>query len=149
MQINSFSDYSLRILIYLALANDRLVSSREIADRYDISFDHVAKAAQLLSREKFVDAVRGRSGGMRLAREPKDISIGEVLRLTEAGTALVECMRDEPSKCVLAPCCALAPILSDAAEAFYHHLDEKTLADALPKRLQFDEIYKASGETVS
>jgi len=133
MQIQAFSDFTLRILMYLAVAGDRLVTSREIAETYDLSFDHIAKASQLLAREKYVHAVRGRGGGMRLAKDPCDISIGEILRLTEAGSGLVECMRAGPTRCLIAPVCGLAPILADANEAFFASLDDRTLADALPK----------------
>jgi len=136
MQINAFSDYALRVLMYLAVAGERLVTTREISKTYDLSFDHVAKAAQLLTRENFVESVRGRNGGMRLARDPTDISIGAVLRLTEAGTGLVECMRPGPTHCILASVCGLAPILDDATEAFFATLDERTLADALPRPRQ-------------
>ena len=134
MQMNAFSDYTLRILVYLALEEGRLVTSREIAEAYDLSFDHIAKAAQLLAREGYVRAVRGRRGGMALAKTPAEISIGEVLRVTEAGSGLVECMRPGPVKCVIAPACGLAPLLADANEAFFKSLDKKTLADALPRR---------------
>ncbi len=133
MQINAFSDYALRILIYLALTKERLVTSREIAEAYDLSFDHIAKAAQFLAREEYVHSLRGRGGGMQLARAPKEISIGEIFRLTEAGTGLVECMRPGPVQCVIAPACGLAPILADACEAFYQSLDRKTLADVVPR----------------
>ncbi len=132
MQINAFSDYTLRILMYLALTGDRLVSSREIAETYGLSFDHIAKAGQLLSREGYVEAVRGRGGGMRLATDPSEISIGAVLRVTEAGTGLVECMRPGETQCILARCCGLAPILSDAGEQFYRALDGRMLSEALP-----------------
>jgi len=134
MQISSFSDYTLRILMYLALSDDRLVTSKEIADKYDLSFDHIAKAAQLLSREGYVSAVRGRTGGMRLAKKPSEISIGHVLRLTESGSALVECMRSEGSECLLAPVCGLAPILATANEDFFRSLDKRMLSDALPRK---------------
>ncbi|MGI9502246.1 MAG: RrF2 family transcriptional regulator [Geminicoccaceae bacterium] len=132
MQISSFSDYTLRILLYLAVAGDRQVTSRQIAERYNLSFDHIAKAAQLLTREGYVIAARGRGGGLRLARSPDEISIGAILRVTEAGSGLVECMRPGPTSCIIAKVCGLAPILAEANEAFYRSLDAKTLADALP-----------------
>jgi len=134
MQMNAFSDYTLRILIYLALEEGRLVTSREIAKAYNLSFDHIAKAAQFLARKGYVRAVRGRSGGVALAMKPEEISIGEVLRATEAGSGLVECMRPGPVKCVIAQACGLAPLLAGANEAFFQSLDKKTLADALPGR---------------
>jgi len=134
MQINAFSDYTLRILMYLALSGERMVTSKEIAETYGLSFDHIAKAAQMLSREGYVEAVRGRGGGMRLAKKPTEISIGSVLRLTEAGSGLVECMRSGESDCLLAPVCGLAPILSTANEAFFQTLDARMLSDALPRK---------------
>ena len=132
MQISAFSDYTLRILLFLAVAGDRHATSREIAERYNLSFDHIAKAAQLLTREGYVTAARGRGGGLRLAKSPGEISIGKLLRTTEAGSGLVECMRPGPTKCIIAKVCGLAPILADANEAFYQSLDARTLADALP-----------------
>ncbi len=134
MQINAFSDYTLRILMYLALSDDRLVTSKEISETYGISFDHIAKAAQLLSREGYVDALRGRGGGMRLSKKPSEISIGSILRLTEAGTGLVECMRSGTTDCLLAPVCGLAPILATANEEFFRTLDKRMLSDALPRK---------------
>ena len=143
MQMSSFSDYALRILLYLLVAGDRQVTSREIAERYGISFDHIAKAAQLLSREGYIASTRGRGGGLRLAKAPKDISIGAVLRITEAGSGLVECMRPGPTRCVIAKICGLAPILADANEAFYQSLDKKTLADASPDVKALADTFRA------
>ncbi len=144
MQISSFSDYTLRILLYLAVAGDRQVTSREIAERYNLSFDHIAKAAQLLTREGYVVAARGRGGGLRLAKTPGEISIGAILRATEAGSGLVECMRPGPTKCIIAKVCGLAPILADANEAFYRSLDARTLADALPDFKALAETFDAN-----
>ncbi|MBU2581995.1 MAG: Rrf2 family transcriptional regulator [Alphaproteobacteria bacterium] len=152
MQISSFSDLTLRILICLGMQSGRSVSTREIADALDLSFDHLAKAAQLLSRHGFVIASRGRGGGMRLARDPIEISIGKVVRLTEAGSGLVECLRPGPVQCKLNPVCCLKGILSDANEAFFASLDNKTLADALPnpkmfrRHLDFEPPPKAQPE---
>jgi len=137
MQISSFSDLTLRILICLGMQRDQNVSTREIASALNLSFDHLAKAAQLLSRHGFVSTSRGRGGGMRLAKDPSEISIGEVLRLTEAGSGLVECLRSGPIQCKLNPICGLKSILSDANEAFFVALYDKTLADALPNPKSF------------
>jgi len=139
MQINSFSDYSLRILMFLAVAGEKRVTAREIAGAYGLSFDHVSKAAQLLTRNGYVEATRGRGGGMRLAKKPEHISLGAILRLTEAGTGLVECMRPGPTSCILAMQCGLKVHLREASEAFFSTLDERTLADALPKPKQLQK----------
>lgn len=144
MQISSFSDYTLRILLYLAVAGDRQVTSREIAERYKLSFDHISKAAQLLTREGYVTAARGRGGGLRLAKSPGEISIGKLLRATEAGSGLVECMRPGPTKCIIAKVCGLAPILAEANEAFYQSVDAKTLADALPDYKALGDVFAAN-----
>lgn len=135
MQLSSFSDFTLRILIYLAMEKDRSISTREIAERFDLSFDHLAKAAQFLSREGYVTASRGRGGGIRLARDPAQISVGEILRRTEAATGVVECLRSDPLRppqCKLAGVCGLTSIFADANEAFFSALDKRTLADSLP-----------------
>lgn len=84
--------------------------------------------------------MRGRGGGMRLAKDPTRITIGEVLRKSEAGSGLVECMRGEPVHCVLAPVCGLNPIFAEANEAFFSALDKRTLADALPRRAAVKQI---------
>jgi len=148
MQISAFSDFALRILLYLAVAGDRQVTAREIAERYGLSFDHLAKAAGWLVREGYVKATRGRGGGMRLAKPPSEISIGTVLRMSEAGSGLVECMRPGPTRCIIAKVCGLAPILAEAHEAFYRTLDGRTLADALPDYQALVEIYAASEPNV-
>lgn len=134
MQITSFSDYTLRVLMFLAVSRDRTVTAREIAETYDLSFDHIAKVSQFLARHGYVTATRGRGGGMTLAQSPDEISIGAVLRLSESGSGLVECMREGDVHCILAGICGLTPILSEANEAFFISLDSKTLADALPNQ---------------
>ncbi|PKP70909.1 MAG: Rrf2 family transcriptional regulator [Alphaproteobacteria bacterium HGW-Alphaproteobacteria-5] len=131
MQITAFSDYALRVLTYLAVTGDRLVPTREIAERQGLSFDHLAKVTQFLSREGYVEASRGRNGGVRLAIPPAEISIGEVLRRSEAGSGVVECLQDGEVSCMLAGFCGLTPLLAGATEAFFAALDKRSIADAL------------------
>lgn len=132
MQITAFSDYALRVLIFLAVSGERVVSSREIAERHGLSIDHVAKVTRFLSREGYVIASRGRGGGIRLARPAAEISIGNVLRRSEAGGGVVECLRGGPVTCVLAPVCGLTPVFAEATEAFFAALDRRSLADTVP-----------------
>lgn len=132
MQITAFSDYALRVLIFLAVSGDRVVSSREIAERHELSIDHVAKVTQFLSREGYVRASRGRGGGLRLARPAAEISIGDVLRRSEAGSGVVECLRGGTVTCLLAPVCGLTPFFAEATEAFFAALDRRSLADTVP-----------------
>lgn len=133
MNITTFSDYALRVLVYLA-ATDEKPSADKIANAYGISFHHVAKAAQWLAREGYVISERGRNGGIRLARAPKDINIGEILEATELKTALVECMRADGGTCCITPSCGLALALAEAKAAFYGALRKFTLADVTTQK---------------
>jgi len=131
MQITKFSDYALRILIHLAVARDKRLSTREIAEMQGLSFNHLAKISQWLAAEGYVAATRGRGGGMRLAKAPAEISIGALLRKSERGSPLVECMRMDGGRCVLTPACGLLPVLSEAQEAFFQSLDGRSLEDVI------------------
>ena len=131
MQITKFSDFALRVLIHLAVSGEKRLSTREIAEQQGISFTHLAKVTQWLAAEGYVHASRGRNGGMTLATPPDAISIGAMLRKSEAGSALVECLRADGGCCALTPACGLLPLLSGAQEAFFAHLDSKTLEDVL------------------
>jgi Rrf2 family transcriptional regulator, nitric oxide-sensitive transcriptional repressor len=130
MKITAFSDCTLRILIFLAVNDEELVSAGEIAARYNISVHHVAKAAQWLVRHGYVSGVRGKGGGLKLAVAPKDILIGEVIKQTEDGVGMVECMRKSGKFCAIEGSCGLASILNEARDAFYATLDRYSLADA-------------------
>ncbi len=132
MQINKFSDFSLRVLIHLAIEPEKTLSTREIAQRQHISISHLAKVSQWLATEGYVTATRGRGGGMVLAKPAKDISIGDVLRKAEAGSPLVECLSPQGS-CAFSPACGLLPLLTGAQEAFFAHLDRFTLRDVINK----------------
>lgn len=129
MNITTFSDYTLRVLIYLAVNGDEKSTADEISASYDISFHHVAKAAQWLAREGYVNSERGRAGGISLAVGAAHINIGEVLRATESGTALVDCMRAAGGSCCITPACGLKLALAEAQAAFYNALDKFTLED--------------------
>lgn len=131
MQISKFSDYALRILIHLATHEDGLMSTREIAQMQKLPFNHLAKISQWLTHEGYVESLRGRNGGMRLALPPEAISIGGLLRKSERGTPLVECMKEDGGCCVMTPACGLLPILNEAQEMFFTTLDGKTLQDVL------------------
>ena len=134
MQITKFSDYALRILIHLAVSDRERLSARGIAEMQGISVTHLAKIAQWLASEGYVNAARGRGGGMMLARDPSGISIGDLLRKSESGSPLVECLREDGGCCALTPACGLLPVLAGAQEAFFAHLDRVTLAEVLTKK---------------
>ena len=134
MQLTRYSDYSLRVLIYLALDPERLVTIEEIAQSYGISKAHLMKVVHQLGLNGYVETVRGRGGGLRLARRPEEITVGEVIRSTEENMALVECFDPESSQCAIEPACGLRSVLHEALAAFLAVLDRHTLGDLVARR---------------
>ncbi|MCZ8548031.1 Rrf2 family transcriptional regulator [Mesorhizobium qingshengii] len=130
MRLTDFSDYSLRLLMYAAARNGQLVTIEETAQVYGISRAHLMKVANQLTRAGFLKAVRGRSGGLTLARAPAQIRLSDVLRATEPDFALVECFRSE-NNCLITPHCRLRGMLKEALAAFSGTLERYTLADLL------------------
>src|SRR4029078_9451845 len=124
MRLKSYTDYALRVLMHLAAKPDRLASICEIAPPHRISHNNLMRVVHDLRKEGFVDAVRGRSGVIRLGRPAAAISVGEVVRHTEAGFDLVDC-----GSVALAPACALTAALHEARKAFMTVLDGYSLAD--------------------
>ena len=131
MQLTYHSDYSLRMLIYLTINSDRLVSTEEISNAYGISKNHLVRVAQTLNRHGFINLYAGRKGGIKLARNPKDIIIGDVVRHTEPNFHLVECFDKENNSCSIVSVCGLKSMLYQAKEAFLATLDKYTLADVI------------------
>ncbi len=132
MRLRSFSDYSLRVLMYLGVQPDRLATIAEIAAAHEISENHLMKVVHQLGCSGYIETVRGKGGGMRLARAPRDIVLGDVIRQTEGDFALVECFT-ENSSCRIQPACRLHGILDEALSAMFLVLDDYTLADLLEK----------------
>lgn len=126
MRLTRYTDYSLRVLIHLALHDERLCSIGEISRTYEISHNHLMKVANALARDGFIETVRGRAGGMRLARQPDKISVGEVVRRTEEGFELADC-----SGCALSPACGLTSVLAEGMRAMMAVFDSYTIADLL------------------
>jgi Rrf2 family nitric oxide-sensitive transcriptional repressor len=129
MNLTLHTDYSLRILLYLAEYTDRPVSTREISDAYGISRNHLVRVVQTLQSHSFVKAATGRSGGITLARDPAGINIGEVVRKTEPNFRIVECFDRQVNTCRILPVCSLRGVLVTALESFFATLDKYTLAD--------------------
>ncbi len=130
MRLTNFSDYALRILMLAAAHDDRLITIEETAEVYGISRAHLMKVANQLSRSGFLRSVRGRFGGLTLARHPEQINLGEVLRATEPDFELVECFTAD-NRCILTPRCKLRGILDEALAAFIGTVDRYTLADLI------------------
>jgi Rrf2 family nitric oxide-sensitive transcriptional repressor len=136
MQLTKFSDYALRVLMYTHAAGDRLVTIEEIAASYAISRAHLMKVVNALTRTGFLTAVRGRSGGLRLARPADQIVLGDVMRATEPDFALVECF-STGNQCVISKCCRLPGVLDEALEAFLGVLDRYTLQSVALRPMDF------------
>jgi Rrf2 family nitric oxide-sensitive transcriptional repressor len=134
---SQFSNFSIRILMYAALRPSAPISAPEMSRAYGVSYEHLRKAAAALCRLGYLETVRGRSGGLRLAQSPDSIRIGSVIRATEGAVILVECFDPETNTCQLAPACRLRLVLSEALDAFFAVLDRYTLADlvAAPEEL--------------
>lgn len=141
MRLTQYTDFSLRVLIYLGLNDDRRCTIREISEAYGISRNHLMKVAQQLAAEGFVTSVRGVGGGLVLARPPRDLGIGQVVRAMEPDLGLVECMRPG-NECVITPACALTGMLVEARKAFLEVLDRYSLADVLaePRRGELERL---------
>jgi len=140
MRLTTFSDYSLRVLTYLGVHDGRLATVSEIAAAYRVSENHLVKVVHYLAQHGYIETTRGKGGGMRLARPPRSISIGEVLRGTEDNLALVECFDAAASECRIEPACVLKGILGRAMDAFFAVLDRHTLADLLGPKAKLTRI---------
>lgn len=137
MRLTNFSDYALRVLMYAAAHQDRLITIEETAGAYGISRAHLMKVANVLTRAGYLKAVRGRSGGLALGKQPDKIRLGDVFRKTEPDFALVECAT-VANNCVITSSCRLRGILGEALGAFIATLDRHTLADVLLRPEDFD-----------
>jgi Rrf2 family nitric oxide-sensitive transcriptional repressor len=140
MKLTTFSDYTLRVLIYLAVRDDSLVTIGEIAEAYGISRNHLMKVVHHLGVHGYLETVRGKGGGVRLAMAPRDINIGALLRETEHNTALVECFNPKGSACTIEQACALRGIFHQALTSFFSVLDGYTLADVLRNRSRLAKL---------
>lgn len=129
MRMTLHSDFALRMLIYLAVNPDRPITVGEIASSYRLSRNHLLKVALNLSRGGFVNTVRGRSGGLTLAKPATQITIGAVVRHLEEDFALVECLKADGDVCAISPLCQMKGIFSDALSAFLAVLDRHTIGD--------------------
>ena len=146
MYVTNQTNYALRILMYCALRGRRRSTIPQIAATYHISEAHLFKILPILSQEKLVHAVRGRNGGITLAKTPADISIGAVVRATEERFTLAECFDQQKVNCPLVGICRLRGVWDDALRAFLAVLDKYTLADlianptSLQKSLGIEEL---------
>lgn len=130
MQLTLHADYALRALIQVALADGKLITINDIAESFEISKPHLMKVVSDLSQKHYLDTVRGRNGGIRLGRPPRDINVGQVVRDTEDRLAVIGCL-ERRGYCRIERACVLRGALHDATEAFLAVLDKYTLADLI------------------
>ena len=129
MKLTSYSTYAVRTLMFAALHPKRLCQAQEVADAFQISKAHVVKCIHQLGQWGFLENIRGRNGGFRLAQPATDISIGAVIRQTEDTLDLIECFDEATNSCPLLPACALNQALIGARDAFIAQLDKVSIAD--------------------
>ncbi|HDR9583880.1 TPA: Rrf2 family transcriptional regulator [Burkholderia stabilis] len=132
MRLTDYTDYSLRVMLYLAVRGEGLATIQEISDAYGISKNHLMKVVQQLGELGWVDTVRGRNGGLRLFPESLQLTVGQVVRATESDFALVGCFPAENGEsrgCVIEPQCRLKGVLAAARDAFFAELDRHTLGE--------------------
>jgi Rrf2 family transcriptional regulator, nitric oxide-sensitive transcriptional repressor len=132
MRLSDYSDYTLRVLMYCAAHPGRLVTIAEIAERHQVSKNHLMKIVNDLARQGLLETTRGRGGGLRLLQPPEQVRVGDVLRRSETDFRLVECFDAKTDTCQLTPRCRLKRVLVEALQAYFATLDGVTLADIAP-----------------
>ena len=138
MRLTTFTDYTLRVLMYLAIEPSRLATIPEIACAYGISENHLMKVVYRLVRNGLIDSVRGKGGGIRLAQTPASIRLGQVILASE-GDAIIE----KNNNCCITPACKLSSILAHAFEEFYEALDAYSLADLVNNPQQLGPLLRS------
>ena len=133
MQLTLYTDYSLRVLLYLGTHPNSKATITEITQYYDISRNHLVKVVHNLANQGYIHTHRGKGGGMQLARPPQEINIGDVVRHTEANFHIVACFDAGQPPCRIQAMCALKGVLENAHNSFMAILNGYTLADLLPK----------------
>jgi Rrf2 family nitric oxide-sensitive transcriptional repressor len=140
MQLTRYTDYALRVLMYVGIHTDRMVTIAEVADVFGMSHNHLMKVVQELSAQGYVKSTRGKNGGIELGRAPEAINIGEVVRHMESNFYVVECLDPERSLCRIIPGCTLKKALQEAVSAFQEVLNRYTLADLLKNRAALNRL---------
>ena len=140
MRLTTFTDYSLRVMMYVAAHPEGRATIAEIARAYDISEHHLTKVVHFLGKEGYLENLRGRGGGLRRARAPSAINVGDVVKLTESGDVPAECFERESNCCAITADCKLKFALSDAVDAFYAALRRYSLEDVVRNRKALGKV---------
>ncbi len=133
MRLTSFTDYAVRVLMYVAKKDGQLASIREVSEVYNISSNHLMKVVHLLGKGDYLETVRGKNGGFRLGKKAEDINIGNVIRFTEDDLSIVECYGIKEGRCGLIEECNFSSVMAEALNAFLGVADKYTLADLIEK----------------
>lgn len=147
MRLKTFTDYSLRVLMFLATRPERRATIAEIANAFDISESHLMKVAHVLGRARVLANVRGKGGGLELAMLPSAITVGHVVRISEGPPRPAECF-DPAGTCRITRACRLRGVLDDAVQAFYAVLDRYTLEDITRNRVTLSIVLKPSRPSI-
>ncbi len=144
MRLTVYTDYSLRMLMYLAVKGDGLATIAEVAGAYGISKAHLNKVAHQLGLAGYVETTRGKGGGLHLARPAGEIGLGDVIRRVEPDMALVPCFEPVHAACAIVPACGLRGALYEARQAFLAVLDRYSLADLVQRRAELGALLRAA-----
>jgi Rrf2 family transcriptional regulator, nitric oxide-sensitive transcriptional repressor len=147
MKLTTFTDYSLRVLIYLAAQPKQRATIATIAASFEVSENHLTKVVHFLGKSGWLANVRGKGGGLELAMPPEMICIGEVVRQTEGDSVPAECFAEGGGECSIAGICRLSGVLAEAVRAFYGALDRYTLADLVLNRQALARVMFVDPET--
>ena len=128
MQLGKFTDFGLRVMLHLAVVHPQKLSVQKIAKTFDLSDHHLAKVCSTLVKAGLIRSERGRNGGLRLSKPPKDTTLGEITRVLTQNTALVECDGAGDCSCLILAVCGLYQPLKNAQNAFFEELDKTSLA---------------------
>lgn len=143
MNLKKYTDYALRVLILTGMKSDKeLATIKEISAVYRVSQEHLRKVVHELAKMGFIESIRGRNGGIRLAKPAEEINIGKLIRKLEADFVLLECFDKGTNHCVISPACTLKHVLNKALIAFFNVLDEYTLKDLINNE---EELRKLMG----
>lgn len=143
MRLTNYTDYALRVLIYLAAKGQgERATITEITDIYGISRNHLTKVIHQLGQIGVIETIRGRGGGIVLHKDPQEITIGAIVRETEEDFHLVECFNRETNQCILTPVCGLKGVLHEALTAYLKVLDRYTIADIMDQPSIYREIFQ-------
>ncbi len=137
MQLTIFTDYGLRTLMFLTAHRDRLCNVREIADHYGISYHHLVKVVHRLSQIGYVESVKGKGGGIRLAQGAEALRLGDLVKTLEPNMDIVECFNRDTNTCRITGSCQLKHYLFDAKQAFVNALNQHTLGDTVAHKNLF------------